>query len=59
VAAALQKIPGLDVRLVNGAKGEFTVLVDGHEVIRKGEQLPSVNEAVKAVKEAAPAKHSV
>jgi hypothetical protein len=59
VAAALKKIPGLDVELVNGAKGELTVLVDGQEVIRKDEQLPSVDEAVKAVKEAALAKHSV
>jgi hypothetical protein len=51
VAAALKQIEGLDVDVVNGARGEFTVLVDGHEVARKDEELPSVEKVVTAVKE--------
>jgi hypothetical protein len=51
VAAALKQIEGLDVEVVNGARGEFTVLVDGHEVARKGEELPGVEQVVTAVKE--------
>jgi hypothetical protein len=53
VAAALQRIPGLDVEAVDGNKGEFTVLMNGREVARKREELPSVEEVVAAVKDRA------
>jgi len=56
VAASLRKEPGLDVELIDGAKGEFTVLVDGREVLRKGEALPSVEEVQAAVRNAVKAK---
>jgi hypothetical protein len=52
VAAALKQTPDLDVELANGANGEFTVLVDGQEVARKGAELPRVEEVVTAVKKA-------
>jgi hypothetical protein len=58
VAAALRKIQGLDVDVVNGDKGEFTVLVDGQEIARKGEELPPVDEVVNKVKNVALAKKS-
>jgi hypothetical protein len=59
VAATLKKIPGLDVQVANGAGGEFTILVDGQQVIRKDQELPSVEAAVNAVKAAALAKQNV
>jgi hypothetical protein len=59
VAAALRKIPGLDVETVTGDKGEFTVLVDGQEVARKREELPSVEEVVTAVKDVALSQQTV
>jgi hypothetical protein len=59
VAAALKQIPGLDVEVADGARGEFTVLADGKEVARKGEELPSVEEVVTAVKNATAAPKSV
>jgi hypothetical protein len=59
VAAALKRNGGLDVSVVDGQKGEFTVLVDGREVLRKGEQLPSVEQVVAAVQGAALAKQGV
>lgn len=55
----LKGIEGLDVETVEGAKGEFTVLVDGQEVIRKVTNLPTVEQAVTAVKDVALAKQSV
>jgi hypothetical protein len=54
VAAALKKEQGLQVELVEGNRGEFTVSVDGKVVAQKGESLPSVEDVVKAVKKAAP-----
>jgi nitrate reductase NapAB chaperone NapD len=59
VAASLKQIPGLDVEVADGARGEFTVLVDGQEVARKGEELPSVEKVVSAVKDVSVAKKSV
>jgi hypothetical protein len=59
VAEALKQMPGLDVEVVDGARGELTVLVDGQEVFHKGQRLPSVEEVVGAVKEVALAKQSV
>jgi hypothetical protein len=57
VAEALKKIQGLDVQLIDGAKSEFTVSVDGREVARKRADLPSVDEVVAVVEDAALAKH--
>jgi hypothetical protein len=51
VADALRKESGLDVQSVDGARGEFTVTVDGQEVARKeGDKLPPVEQVVGAVK---------
>jgi uncharacterized Zn-binding protein involved in type VI secretion len=38
--------------VVDGARGELTVLVDGQEVARKGDSMPSAAEVLDAVKEA-------
>jgi hypothetical protein len=52
VADALKKEPGFQVELVDGQKGEFTVLVDGREVVRKkGDSLPDVQEVLSAVRQ--------
>jgi hypothetical protein len=56
VAASLRKEPGLEVQVIDGAKGEFTVSVDGREVVRKGDTLPSVEEVLAAVRNAGKAK---
>ena len=53
MADALKQEPGVGVQLVDGGKGEFTVLVDGRQVAKKGESLPPVEEVVAAVKKAA------
>jgi hypothetical protein len=37
-----------------GARGEFSVLVDGRVVARKEQSLPSVEDVVQAVRKAAP-----
>jgi hypothetical protein len=56
VAEELRKEPGVEVELVDGNRGEFTVLVDGREVAKKGLIFkPSVEKVVKAVRQAAPA----
>jgi hypothetical protein len=55
VADALRKEPGLSVDLIDGNRGEFTVLVDGRTVAgKKGDSLPSVEDVVAAVKQAPP-----
>jgi hypothetical protein len=54
VAASLKKEPGLQVELVNGDRGEFTVSVDGKVVARKGETLPDVQEVLALVRKAGP-----
>jgi hypothetical protein len=41
VAASL-KGSGADVEVIVGERGEFTVLSDGREAIRKGNSLPDV-----------------
>jgi hypothetical protein len=53
VADALRQEPGVDVQLVDGGKGEFTVSVDGRQVAKKDDGLPPVEEVVAAVKKAA------
>jgi hypothetical protein len=54
VAEELRKEPGLEVELVDGNRGEFTVLVDGQVVARKqGDDFPPTEEVVAAVRNAA------
>jgi hypothetical protein len=53
VAAALRQEPGVDVELVDGGKGEFTVTVDGRPVAQKGNQMPTADEVRSAVRQAA------
>lgn len=54
MADALRKEPGFQVELVDGNNGEFTVLVNGQAVARKGEALPPIDEVLGAVKKTAP-----
>jgi hypothetical protein len=42
-------VPDTQVEVIDGGRGEFTVLVDGHEVARKGDSMPSVDEIKAAV----------
>jgi hypothetical protein len=42
------------VEVIDGARGELTVSVDGRVVARKGEPLPAVEEVLAAVREARP-----
>jgi hypothetical protein len=55
VADALKREPGVDVRLEDGGKGEFTVLVDGRPVPRTGEAMPSAEDVLAVVRRAQPA----
>ena len=55
MADALKREPGVQVQLEDGAKGEFTVLVDGQKVSGKGDNTPSVDEVLAAVRNARPA----
>ncbi len=56
MADALRQEPGVEVELVNGNRGELTVLVDGWVVAKKGLLFkPSVAKVLKAVREATPA----
>ncbi len=62
MAEQLRKEPGLQVKEEDGQKGEFTVLVDGREVLHKeGHDLPPVEKVLAAVhgarQEAAGARH--
>ncbi len=52
MADLLRKEPDTQVNVIDGAKGEFTVSVDGREVTRKGSSLPDANEVVRAVHDA-------
>ena len=57
MADALRKEPGVEVELVDGGRGEFTVLLDGREVATKGQDsMPSAAQVLAAVREAAPAR---
>jgi hypothetical protein len=52
----LKREPGVEVELVDGDRGELTVLVDGRVVARKGLIFkPSVKKVLAAVREAAAA----
>jgi len=54
VAEALRKEPGLEVELVDGNRGEFTVLVGGQKVAGKqGDDFPTIEQVVAAVRKAA------
>jgi hypothetical protein len=56
LAAALRQEPGVEVELVDGRRGELTVLVDGREVAKKGLLFkPSIEKVLAAVREAGPA----
>ena len=49
------ELPGVEVELVDGDRGELTVLVDGRVVAEKGlNSTPSVEQVLKAVREAVP-----
>jgi hypothetical protein len=53
LADALRQEPGVDVSLVDGNRGELTVLVNGQEVAKKGFLFkPSVEKVLTAVREA-------
>ena len=52
----MRQEPGVEVELVDGRRGELTVLVDGREVARKGLFFkPSVRKVLAAVRQADPA----
>ena len=56
MAAAVKQEPGAEVELMNGERGELTVLVDGQEVAKKRFIFkPSVQKVVEAVRNAKPA----
>ncbi|HVJ80854.1 MAG TPA: hypothetical protein VNC50_07260 [Planctomycetia bacterium] len=55
IAAELREEMALDVDVIDGRKGEFTVLVDGDPVVRKQGDPPSIEDALDAVRNAQPA----
>jgi len=55
VADALKREPGVQVQMEDGGKGEFTVLIDGQPMPKKGDAMPSVDEVLAAVRKAQPA----
>ena len=54
MAAALRDEPGVQVQLVDGGRGEFTVTVGGQVVAQKTDTLPPVDQVVTAVRDAGP-----
>jgi hypothetical protein len=55
VADALRNEPEVEVQLIDGKPGEFTVTVNGHMVVRKRLIFkPSVEKIVRLVREAGP-----
>jgi hypothetical protein len=50
----LRKEPGVEVELIDGNRGEFTVSLDGHMIAQKGESLPDAEKVVAAVRKAQP-----
>ena len=59
MADALRKEPGLQVEVVDGKRGEFTVLVDGQVTARKRFFFnPSVEKVLNAVREITPVEAS-
>jgi hypothetical protein len=56
LAAALKQEPGVEVELLDGDRGELTVLVDSRVVAKKGLfSKPSVEKVLAAVRGTAPA----
>jgi hypothetical protein len=56
LAAALRQEPGVEVTLVDGNRGELTVLVDGHVVAKKGLFFkPSIEKVLASVRQASSA----
>jgi hypothetical protein len=56
VAEALRNEPGVEVEVVDGKRGEFTVLVEGQVAARKRFFFkPSVEKVVQAVRQMTPA----
>lgn len=45
----MRQEPDTQVEVIDGEHGELTVLVDGREVARKGDSMPSVDEVKAAV----------
>lgn len=61
MAEALRKEPDVEVKEVDGSRGEFTVLVDDRVAIQKAghsESLPDINDVIRAVRTAKPMAHS-
>ena len=54
MADALQREPDVQVDIVNGDRGEFTVNVGGRMVAHKADQMPTVEEVVAAVRRQMP-----
>jgi hypothetical protein len=53
VADELRKEPDTSVEVIDGNRGEFTVLVDGREVASKSDdRMPEVQEVIAAVRDA-------
>ena len=50
----MRKETGAEVEVLDGARGELTVTVDGQEVAKKGDSMPSAEEVVAAVRKATP-----
>jgi hypothetical protein len=50
VAATVQQEPGVQVEVIDGARGEFTVLVDGQTVPQQGDSRPSAEEVLAVVR---------
>jgi hypothetical protein len=59
VESALRRVRDLAVEVADGGRGEFTVLVDGQEVISASGALPTVDRVLTAVEDAALAKQTV
>jgi hypothetical protein len=52
-ATAFRRIGGIESETTDGERGEFTVLVVGRVVLRKGDGLPSLRDVSNAVEDAA------
>jgi len=52
LAAELRKEPGVQVEVIDGARGELAVSVDGKEVARKNDSVPDTQEVLRAVRAA-------
>ena len=53
VEIALRRHEGVDVEVIDGHMGEFTVMVNGVEVVRKDGDLPSVETVMMAIESVA------